>query len=418
VAKEAVNEFSDASSSQRNDFSCSFAAALAKSGLVPQETLDRTISTLHLPQDSVAWRAKQPILLTKPSVTTERVQALARLRYPKRYTLTNETAVASVPESLPLTLSPADKQLADILESFGFLNRWQIGQLLEGRTKFLLNEYHICDAIGRGGYGHLFLAQDPNVFQFVAIKVLPLSKSTPELSQRFQNEIEMQRELQHPNLIRFIDAGEDGNVLYVVHEFVDGGDLRQLMQTDKQLPINVVCPIIAQTARALSYLHSVGIVHRDIKPANILLASPGTVKVIDFGLSVQNGTQRQSGNILSGRVAGTVDYMAPEQLRNPNEPLPAWDIYSLGILMYEMLTGTVPFPDGDSKEKFQMKLETEPRDVRIFNQNVPFDVADLLRSMITNQPNKRMPAANVVANRLDVWTPAGGLKSQLIFGHI
>jgi serine/threonine protein kinase len=110
--------------------------------------------------------------------------------------------------------------------------------------------------------------------------------------------------------------------------------------------------------------------------------------------------------IQSGRVAGTVDYMAPDQLRNPSRPMPSWDIYSLGCTLYQMLAGAVPFPLGDTQEKFRSKLQSEVKDVRIYNQAVPFDIADLLCSILTSH---RIASAKVIAERLDAWTPSEGL---------
>jgi serine/threonine protein kinase len=389
-----------------------FYRQLLKSGLVAEDVLRRVVRTLEVKnkdRSAAAFYYSSALdYAANAPVTVQRLQHLPKLRYPRSgqppaVSGQNDTGNCSDP-------------LADALEALGCLNRWQIGQLMEGRTKFSLDEYQICDSLGQGGYGHLFLAHDPSAFQFVAVKVLPLSKETPELTRRFQNEIALQRELLHPNLVRFLAAGEDGNVSYMVHEFVDGGDLRQLMKQEIPLPVDVVCPVVAQTARALTYLHSNGIVHRDIKPGNILLSSTGAVKVIDLGLALRSSLKEAGQeNSSSSRVAGTVDYMAPEQLRNPNEPLPSWDIYSLGITMYQMLTGAVPFPDGDSQEKFRVKLDREPRDARIYNQAIPYDVADLLRSMITNQAGRRTLTTEEIVSRLDVWSPAGGLESRLVF---
>jgi len=327
-----------------------------------------------------------------------------------------------------------ESQLADELIRQGFLNRWQAEQLLEGRIKFSLGQYRIFDAIGRGGYGYVFLGQKPAEQYYAAIKVLPIVKATPELSRRFVHEIEVQKGLKHPNLIRYVESGQDGSVNYMVHEFMDGGDVRSLLRQENLLPLDAATTIIAQTARAVQYLHENGIVHRDIKPANILLSSSGTAKLIDLGLAVpidaryaavnQSGGDEGSGvnrqldsSILeSGRVAGTVDYMAPDQLRNPAAPIPSWDIYSLGCTLYQMLTGTVPFPSGDTQEKFRAKLQSEPKDARMYNQAIPFDIADLLHSMLTPFRNRRIPSAAAVADRLDVWTPPEGFRRGLEFG--
>ena|GEM_PF-2401841 len=366
--------------------------------------------------------------------------------------------------------SGEDTLLADGLVRQGLLNRWQAEQLLEGRTKFTLGDYRIFDAIGRGGYGYVFLGRkmspDENAgtlaqtlsrtsspHAFYAVKILPGSKATPELLCRFAHEIELQKNLRHPHLVRYIESGQDGSVRFMVHEFMDGGDLRALLKQTSTLPIDTASAIIVQIAQAVQYLHDNGIIHRDIKPANILLASDGTAKLIDLGLAVHSSmdnnpapAQLPNGNPAAnrqvfadetplphskqpleerilrsepGRVAGTVDYMSPDQLRNPVCPIPAWDIYSLGCTLYQMLTGTVPLSKAGqingTQEKILAKLQFEPKDVRIYNQAIPYDIADLLQMMLTS-PSDHCVTAQHIADRLANWTRPEGLTRNLKFG--
>ena len=421
-----------------------FYQSVLASGLVPDEPLKKIVSFIHhraagsaSTLDSILY----DISAVEP-VSLERLQRLPKVRRQFKYAITQHKTPAFDPADAALDASEADHkdhtleetQLAEELIRQGFLNRWQAEQLLEARTKFSLGQYRIFDAIGQGGYGYVFLGRKPSEQQFVAIKVLPITKATPELSQRFMHEIELQKNLRHPNLVRFIESGQDGKVNYMVHEFMDGGDVRALLRQETVLPLDTATTIMAQTARAVQYLHENGIVHRDIKPANILLSSHGVAKLIDLGLAVpidaryaatnqngneeNNGTNRQmdSSILTSGRVAGTVDYMAPDQLRAPSYPIPSWDIYSLGCTLYQMLTGTVPFPTGDTHEKFRAKLQSEPKDARIYNQAIPFDIADLLRSMLTPRHNHRITSAQAIADRLDAWTPPNGLSGGMEFG--
>jgi serine/threonine protein kinase len=421
-----------------------FYQAVLASGLVPAEPLKKiacyiqervsgTASTL----DSILYdiSAIEPISL-------ERLQHLPKVRKMfqhesadrKKATFNPADAVLDASEANHKDHTSEETQLADELIRQGFLNRWQAEQLLEERTKFSLGQYRIFDAIGKGGYGYVFLGRGPSGQQFSAIKVLPLPKATPELSRRFRHEIDLQKNLRHPNLVRFIESGQDGNVNYMVHEFMNGGDVRSLLRQESILPLDAAAAIIAQIARAVQYLHDKGIVHRDIKPANILLSSDGMARLIDLGLATpidvqyaitypsseeESGTtnrQLDSSILHSGRVAGTVDYMAPDQLRAPTYPTPAWDIYSLGCTLYQMLTGTVPFPTGDTQERFRAKLQSEPKDARIYNQAIPFDVADLLRSMLAPRRKQRITSARAVADRLDVWSSPDGLIRGLEFG--
>jgi len=420
-----------------------FYQSVLTSGLVPSEPLEKIASFI---QKRAAGSASSldsilyDISAIEP-ISREQLQRLPKVRRQFKCESTQNEKLAFNPADAALDASEAEHkdhtveeiQLAEELIRQGFLNRWQAEQLLEERTKFSLGQYRIFDAIGQGGYGYVFLGRKPSEELYAAIKVLPSAKATPELSRRFMQEIEVQKDLRHPNLVRFIEAGQDGNVSYMVHEFMDGGDVRSLLRQNNILPLDAAITVIAQTARAVQYLHESGIVHRDIKPANILLASNGTAKLIDLGLAVpidiryvamnqSNGEESNGGNrqldsslIESGRVAGTVDYMAPDQLRAPSYPTPSWDIYSLGCTLYQMLTGTVPFPSGDTQEKFRAKLQVEPKDARIYNQAIPFDIANLLRSMLTPHRSHRIPSAQAIADRLDAWTPPEGLTRGLEF---
>jgi len=331
-----------------------FYQSVLASGLVPIEPLEKIARFIH--ERAVGSASTLDAILYDISavepVSLEQLQRLPKVRRQFKYEITQTKKVAFNPADATLDASEADRkehtleeaQLAEELIRQGFLNRWQAEQLLEERTKFSLGRYRIFDAIGQGGYGYVFLGRKPSEEQYAAIKVLPITKATPELSRRFMHEIKVQKDLRHPNLVRFIGAGQDGNVNYMVHEFMDGGDVRALLRQENILPLDTATTIIAQTARAVQYLHENGIVHRDIKPANILLSSRGTAKLIDLGLAVpidvryaatnqgsddeSNGGDRQLDTpiIEAGRVAGTVDYMAPDQLRAPLYPIPSWDI--------------------------------------------------------------------------------------------
>lgn len=405
------------------------------SGLVRAELLDEFLrkfeSGVLLPTG----------IMVTDTLDRKHLQHPAQLRYGVRRaseTIENNKPLDSFNASLDgETVNPdrnitvQDQLFAEELVRSGLLNDWQTQQLLNGRTKFTLGGYRIFDAIGYGGYGHVFLGHDEA--GYVALKVLPLARTTPELTERFLHEIEVQKNFIHPNLVRYFGSGRDGNVHYMVHEFVDGGDLRELFLKEGVLPIEVVASILAQIARGINYLHENSIIHRDIKPANVLLSSEGKAKLTDMGLAIpfernfkdpmvrmfeeSNLLERQidTASKATGRVAGTVDYMAPDQIRNPSEPAPGWDIYSLGCTLYQMLTGSLPYPNGDVKQKFRDRINFDPKDPRILNQAIPFDLVDLLRGMLAREPYERIITAKEVADRLDVWAPPDGLLSYLKF---
>jgi hypothetical protein len=408
------------------------------SGLVKVELLDELFRK---------FESGAPLLAGKVAESTDRkqLQRPARLRYgygcvalETKSEKTADKPVDSSDASLEdevtdkdQDLTTADLLFAEELVRRGLLNDWQLQQLLRGRTKFTLGDYWVLDALGRGGYGHVFLGSSGE--EYVALKVLPLSHATPELTQRFLREIDVQKYLFHSNLVRFYGSGHDGNVHYMVHEFINGGDLRELFVKEGVLPIEVVAAVLGQVAQGVHFLHQNGIVHRDIKPANVLLADNGVAKLTDFGLAVPferdfNDPQIQmfDENFLlekridtaakpTGKVAGTVDYMAPDQISQPSQPSPSWDIYSLGCVLYQLLTGSVPYPDGDTKQKFRDRILFDPKDPRILNQAIPFDLVDLLRRMLTRNPYYRIRSAKEVADRLTAWIPPDGLAGYLKF---
>ena len=211
---------------------------------------------------------------------------------------------------------PTDRQLADRLVEMGLLNEWQATQLLSGRTKFNLGPYVMIDSLGQGGMGQVFKAQHRKTGQVAAVKVLPRDKSTPEAVASFLREIEAIERLNHPKLVAAIDAGEDGNVHYLVTEYVPGRDLRKLVRQDGPLKMAEAASIIAQVAEGLEYAHGQGFVHRDVKPGNVLVAPDGQSKLSDLGLAgpVDGAAEDDPRH---GRIVGTVDYFRPIKSATP-----------------------------------------------------------------------------------------------------
>ncbi|MDR3110725.1 MAG: serine/threonine protein kinase [Planctomycetaceae bacterium] len=345
-----------------------------------------------------------------------------------------------------IQLEDADYRLAGELIVRGNINVWQASQLLAGRTRFTLGNYLIVDSIGQGGYGQVFLGREKTKPQkqisndqpekFYAVKVLPRKRATSELIARFEHEIAIQQGIEHCNIVRFETSGHDGNVNFMVNEYVDGGDLRRWLREVPLFRYDVAASIIMQTAAGLAYLHLFGIVHRDIKPSNILFSSDGIIKLADLGLAVyQNsnvaaeletfGTVNNTGDTtapsglfeerlertgLLGKVAGTIDYIAPDQLRDPHSPSPLWDIYSLGCVFYQLVTGQVPFPYGDMHQKFREHLQQPPKDPRAFNAQLSSDIACLIMKMLAKEPENRVQSAFEVVERLTPWSSPQGIQ--------
>ncbi|MEX0865981.1 MAG: serine/threonine-protein kinase, partial [Pirellulales bacterium] len=261
--------------------------------------------------------------------------------------------------------------------------------------------YHIIDSIGQGGMGQVFKAEHSLMGRVVAIKVLPKNKSTPETIAGFSQEIRAQAQLDHDNLVRAYDAGHDGNVYYLVCEYVPGCDLRQLVKAKGKLSQREAATIISQAAAGLAHAHEIGLVHRDAKPGNILVTPEGKTKVSDLGLAgFLHGDETDARR---GKIVGTADYLAPEQIINPLVVQPVSDIYSLGCSMYFAITGNVPYPGGTTRDKCHRHCNDTPLNPRRFNPNLSDDFLDVLADMMAKEPGERIATAMEVCQRLERW---------------
>ena len=293
-----------------------------------------------------------------------------------------------------------DKELAAMLVKLDHLTRYQSDQLLSGRTKLNLGPYIITDWMGQGGMGQVFKAVHEMLGRESAVKVLPLHKTTPEAIVNFRREIRAQAKLDHPFLVRAFDAGEDGNVHYLVVEYVPGTDLRRLVRTKGRLTVQQAASVIKQAAEGLAHAHERDLIHRDIKPGNILVTPEGTAKVSDLGLAFYLNDPEDPR---FGKIVGTADYLSPEQIKTPLEVTEVSDIYSLGCTLYYAVTGKVPFPGGTPKSKARRHLQETPWHPRRFNEEVSDEFVDLIGDMMEKNPAERIQSALEVAERLAPW---------------
>ncbi len=294
----------------------------------------------------------------------------------------------------------SDKRLAQRLVKNNIVTAYQADQLMTGRTKLNLGPYIITDWIGQGGMGQVFKCVHEMLGRESAIKVLPLHKTTPEAIENFRREIRAQAKLDHANLVRAFDAGEDGNVHYLVVEYVPGTDLRRLVRTKGRLSVQQAANIVKQAAEGLMHAHEKNLIHRDIKPGNILVTPGGIAKVSDLGLAFY---LNDPNDPRVGKIVGTADYLSPEQIRAPLSVTSLSDIYSLGCTLYYSITGKVPFPGGTPKSKAQRHLNETPWHPRRFNDEVSDDFVDLIGDMMEKNPAERIQTAAEVAERLLPW---------------
>ncbi len=302
------------------------------------------------------------------------------------------------------TARPADwdQAVADRMVQDKLLTPFQAREILAGRRRFRLGQYTVLDEVARGGMGQVFRAEHAMMGREVAIKVLPRAKSTPESEAAFRREMRMLGRLDHENLVRAFDAGYDAMVYYLVTELVPGLDLKRHVQKGGPLDERAAASVISQAARGLSHAHDQGLVHRDVKPGNLLMMPDGRVKVLDLGLA---GSQIEEESSRLGRVVGTMDYIAPEQIRTPDDVGPSADVYALGCTLYYLVSGQVPFSGGTRREKMQRHLYEVPTPIRQLVPTLSAGFCRVLESMMIKDPAERIRSAGEVVERLRPWTP-------------
>jgi serine/threonine protein kinase len=295
-----------------------------------------------------------------------------------------------------------DQAVADRMVQDKLLTPFQAREILAGRRRFRLGQYTVLDEVARGGMGQVFRAEHAMMGREVAVKVLPRAKATPESEAAFRREMRMLGRLDHENLVRAFDAGYDAMVYYLVTELVPGLDLKRQVQKDGPLDEAAAASVISQAAKGLAHAHEQGLVHRDVKPGNILVMPDGRVKVLDLGLA---GSQIEEESSRLGRVVGTMDYIAPEQIRTPDDVGPSADIYGLGCTLYFAVSGQVPFPGGTRREKMQRHLYEVPPPIRQLVPSLSAEFCRVLESMMVKDPAERIRSAAEVVDRLRPWSP-------------
>jgi eukaryotic-like serine/threonine-protein kinase len=295
----------------------------------------------------------------------------------------------------------AEAELADRLVAEGKLTPYQSKQLLAGLTKLKLGQYRILEPLGHGGMGEVFKAEHVFMGRIVAVKVLPLSKATPAATASFMHEIRSQARLQHVNLVQAYDAGHDGNVYYLVTEYVPAIDLRKYVRLHGPLSMKTAATIITQAAKGLGHAHEQGLIHRDVKPGNLLVTPEGITKVSDLGLAAWlNDTEADPR---AGKIVGTADYLSPEQILTPRQVTAASDVYSLGCTLYYAVTGKVPYTGGGTRDKTRRHLEDAPLHPRRLNPELSDAFVEVIAAMMDKNVAQRIQTAAEVVRRLAPW---------------
>lgn len=260
-----------------------------------------------------------------------------------------------------------------------------------------LQNYEIIRKVGAGGMGEVYQGRDIHLDRLVAIKALnPSLTQETDLRLRFQNEAKIQARLYHPNIVGLFEYIEQDDGSYIVMEFAAGNTLKEILAYSESLPENRAVNILMQILSALAYAHSQEVLHRDIKPSNIMIGENDRVKVMDFGIARIMGSGHLTG---TGLKVGTLYYMSPEQIIKPRDVDLRTDIYSAGIVMYEMLCGRLPFALDDTSEyRIQKEIvENQLPDPRGYNPRISASLADLVKWMTAKDPSSRPPIASLLA---------------------
>jgi serine/threonine protein kinase len=328
----------------------------------------------------------------------------------KRSGLVHKEAVQSAIEALARVKSTASERvwinrLGQLLIKRGLLTPWHHQRLLAGQTRgFFLAKYKLLGHLGTGGMSSVYLAVHTRMHRRVAIKVLPPERARDSsYLGRFYIEGRAIAALDHPNIVRAFDIDNQGELHYLVMEYVPGRDLHTCVHKDGPMTVKDAADCIRQAALGLRYAHRRGLVHRDVKPANLLMDQTNCVKLLDLGLARLKSLSQSLTLLHQENVLGTADYLAPEQAVDSHGADHRADIYSLGCTFYYLLVGHPPFPKGNvSQRLLAHQRDIAPCLMRLRSE-VPPEIADLVARMMAKRPEDRPQTAHDVASFLEEW---------------
>jgi len=289
------------------------------------------------------------------------------------------------------SLYPSEKVSAPQAETL----RMPLKELSTGTI--FARRYEVIEELGKGGMGRVYKVFDKKIKEKVALKLLrPEISSDEETVERFSNELKYARKIIHKNVCRMFDLGEEQGTHYITMEYVSGEDLKSMIRMMGRLSPGQAVSITRQVCEGLSEAHKLGVVHRDLKPQNIMIDREGNARIMDFGIA---RSLKAKGITDGGIIIGTPEYMSPEQVEGKEIDERA-DIYALGVILFEMLTGKVPF-EGDTPLSIAVKHKTEmPPDPRKLNAQVPPDLSQLILNCLEKDKKKRPQSAEEVLSQL------------------
>ncbi len=276
---------------------------------------------------------------------------------------------------------------------------------MSNQETFLNNRYRLIAQQGSGGMAVIYKAYDQELGRMVAIKILrPSLISDPSFLERFRNEARSVARLSHPNIVTVHDVGQSGKTHYIVMEFVDGQDLKKLIRTEAPFRVERALDIAIKICAGVGYAHRSGLVHADVKPQNVLVAEGDIVKVTDFGIAqaLSDASIGEKQRV----VWGSPHYFSPEQAQG-ERPTPASDVYSIGIVLFEMLTGRLPFIGADQQELALAHIQQEPPHVSDFNPAIPPELDQIVQKVMSKEPASRYRTADQLGRILITYLRQG-----------
>ncbi|GAB3431669.1 serine/threonine protein kinase [Niabella aquatica] len=268
-----------------------------------------------------------------------------------------------------------------------------------------LQNYYIEALLGEGGMGRVYKATDTVLGRVVAVKSLNTSLTNqPSFLERFRNEAKTLARLTHPNIAVLYNYLQNNGDYYMIMEYVEGENLDQLIKRNHTIPCHAVVPMIAQALEGLAHAHSKGVLHRDIKPANLMLTPYNTIKLMDFGIAKMSDQVKLTQ---VSRVIGTLEFLAPELIEG-QEPSPVSDIYAMGVTMYEMLTGRLPFTGKSDYMLMQEIVKEKPALPDNWNNNIPHQLSEIVLKALEKKPADRYRTVEAFSRSLQEAFP--GMK--------
>ncbi|NQU23408.1 MAG: protein kinase [Candidatus Nealsonbacteria bacterium] len=266
-----------------------------------------------------------------------------------------------------------------------------------------IGRYRVRRVLGQGAFGIVYLADDPELDRLVAVKVpRPGRFSSEDETEKFLEEARLAARLNHPGIVTVHDVGREGDQCYIVTEYIQGRTLQELADSESLHPAEAA-GLVARVADALHYAHKKGFVHRDLKPGNILIDDQGHPHVVDFGLAVSEDSQR----LHAGQIAGTPAYMSPEQVRGETQYVDGrTDIWSLGVILYQMLTGRQPFWRGTAAECLDEIQQRDPKPPRQIDDSIPAELERIVLKCLAKRTTERYNTSADLAGDLRRWHPS------------